>query len=346
MPVQRSLVGTWKRSGHIELGDRADCVNSNRVIAGMLSKNYAGSSAKVFFWQRVDDFYESPNCNNNLISKAELTDAASGVFWRFRSHAGVPISEEARKSLRADNRVRCRLGARHGGNVRERGRLRLPRRHEWGGYSKRVAAAISESGGAAKAIYGDVRDPECIDKVAATAGSQVKSLDILVNNAGNLIRKDFHEAQDDGWASVLDTHLWGTLRMTRALLPLLQQAGKARGAAVVNVASIMASLHARQVTSYSTSKAAIEGLSRSLAVEFAPHGIRVNYICPGFVPTAMTRQYTRQGFSEPLIRRIPLRRFGTPQEIAKVALFLSCEDSSYITGQGITADGGMSINLI
>jgi NAD(P)-dependent dehydrogenase (short-subunit alcohol dehydrogenase family) len=72
----------------------------------------------------------------------------------------------------------------------------------------------------------------------------------------------------------------------------------------------------------------------------------VNYICPGFIPTAMTRQYTRPGFSGGLIRQIPMRRFGTPEEIAKVALFLSCDDSSYITGQGITADGGMTVNLV
>jgi NAD(P)-dependent dehydrogenase (short-subunit alcohol dehydrogenase family) len=209
-----------------------------------------------------------------------------------------------------------------------------------------AAAAIRDAGGGAQAVHVDVGNEDEVQALARSVSDRTASLDVLVNNAGNLIRKDFRHMEDSDWASVLDTHLWGTLRTTRALLPLLQRGGERDGASVVNCASIMANRHVRQVSSYSASKAAIEGLSRSLAVEFAPHGIRVNYLCPGFVPTGMTRQYTRPGLSEGLIRQIPMRRFGTASEIAKVALFLSSEDSSYITGQGITADGGMSINLV
>jgi NAD(P)-dependent dehydrogenase (short-subunit alcohol dehydrogenase family) len=207
-------------------------------------------------------------------------------------------------------------------------------------------ATAEFTGGEAQAIAMDVREESAVQKLAKIAGGRFPGLDVLVNNAGNLIRKDFRHLEDGDWASVLDTHLWGTVRVTRAFLPALQRAGESRGAAVVNLASIMAGKHARQVSSYSASKAAIEGLSRSLAIEFAPYGIRVNYVCPGFVPTAMTRQYTRPGFSEGLLRQIPMRRFGTPLEIAKAVLFLSCEDSSYITGQGLTADGGMTVNLV
>ena len=108
----------------------------------------------------------------------------------------------------------------------------------------------------------------------------------------------------------------------------------------------MATQHIRQAATYSAAKGAIEGLTRSLAVEFAPLGVRVNTLCPGFVPTAMTRQFTRPGYSQTLIRKIPMRRFGEPTEIAKAALFLACDNSSYITGQALTADGGMSIALI
>jgi NAD(P)-dependent dehydrogenase (short-subunit alcohol dehydrogenase family) len=209
-----------------------------------------------------------------------------------------------------------------------------------------VASAICHAGGDAQAVAMDVRKESDVQNLAKIAGSRFSALDVLVNNAGNLIRKDFRHLEDNDWASIVETHLWGTVRVTRALLPALQRAGESGGAAIVNLASIMAGKHARQVSSYSASKAAIEGLSRSLAIEFAPYGIRVNYVCPGFVPTAMTRQYTRPGFSEGLLRQIPMRRFGTPLEIAKAVLFLSCEDSSYITGQGITADGGMTVNLV
>jgi NAD(P)-dependent dehydrogenase (short-subunit alcohol dehydrogenase family) len=212
--------------------------------------------------------------------------------------------------------------------------------------AEEAASAIHEKGGLAQAMEADVRDEATIQRLASFVCERSSSLEILANNAGNLIRKDFRHLEDKDWAAVLDTHLWGTIRTTRALLPPLQNAGQAGGAAVVNIASIMASNHFRQVSSYSAAKAAIEGLSRSLALEFAAQGIRVNYICPGFVPTAMTRQFTRPGYSDSLIKRIPMRRFGTPEEIASLALFLSSDDSSYITGQGITADGGLSINLV
>ncbi len=215
-----------------------------------------------------------------------------------------------------------------------------------GGEAAAAAMAIRDAGGAAEAMRVDVRNEDEVQHLVRVAGERFGTLDVLVNNAGNLIRKDFRHLEDADWASVLETHVWGTVRVTRAFLPMLQSAGQKSGASIVNLASIMAGKHARQVSSYSASKAAIEGLSRSLALEFAPYGIRVNYICPGFIPTAMTRQYTRPGFSDSLLRQIPMRRFGTPLEIAKAALFLSCDDASYITGQGITADGGMSINLV
>ena len=215
-----------------------------------------------------------------------------------------------------------------------------------GNGAEMTASAICNAGGEAQPVTMDVRRESDVQNLAQTAGRRFSGLDVLVNNAGNLIRKDFRHLEDEDWASIVDTHLWGTVRVTRAFLPALQRAGASGGAAVVNLASIMAAKHARQVSSYSASKAAIQGLSRSLAIEFAPYGIRVNYVCPGFVPTAMTRQYTRPGFSEGLLRQIPMRRFGTPLEIAKTVLFLSCGDSSYITGQGITVDGGMTVNLV
>jgi 3-oxoacyl-[acyl-carrier protein] reductase len=131
--------------------------------------------------------------------------------------------------------------------------------------------------------------------------------------------------------------------MTRACLPLLTAA---KGAAVVNLSSIMATQHLRQLSAYSTAKAAIAGLSRSLAVEFAPYEIRVNYMCPGFIPTAMTGRYTEHPqVSKSLLAQMPMRRFGKPEEVARVALFLASDDSAYTTGEGIMVDGGMSLNL-
>jgi NAD(P)-dependent dehydrogenase (short-subunit alcohol dehydrogenase family) len=148
---------------------------------------------------------------------------------------------------------------------------------------------------------------------------------------------------DAAWESVLNPHLWGTIRVTRAALPLLTAA---RGAAVVKLSSIMASQHLRQLSADSTAKSAIACLSRSLAVEFAPYAIRVNSRCPGFIPTALTGRYTEHPqVSKALLAQMPMRRFGTPEEVARVALFLASDDSAYTTGEGIMVDGGMSLNL-
>jgi NAD(P)-dependent dehydrogenase (short-subunit alcohol dehydrogenase family) len=205
------------------------------------------------------------------------------------------------------------------------------------------AAAIAQAGGQAEAMRADVTVQADVDAMIAGVKRVSDRLHIVVNNAGNLLRADFRHMEDADWEKVLNPHLWGAIRVTRAALPLLQAAN---GASVVNLSSIMATQHARQLSAYSTAKAAVAGLSRSLAVELAPYGIRVNYMCPGFIPTALTTRYTgNPHLSKALLAQMPLRRFGTPEEVAKVALFLASDDSAYTTGEGIMVDGGMSLNL-
>lgn len=205
------------------------------------------------------------------------------------------------------------------------------------------AEAIQAEGGRAAHAALDVTDAEATARVFADVERDHGKLHVLVNNAGNLLRADFRHMEDADWESVLNPHLWGTIRATRAALPLLKAAD---GAAIVNLSSIMASQHARQLSAYSTAKAAIAGLSRSLAVEFAPYNIRVNYLCPGFIPTALTTRYTSNPhLSKALLSQMPMRRFGTAEEVARVALFLASDDSAYTTGEGIMVDGGMSLNL-
>ena len=209
--------------------------------------------------------------------------------------------------------------------------------------ARESADLITRSGGRAESYRLDVTDDGEVREVFAAVSNAHGRLDVLVNNAGNLLRADFRHMEDADWESVLNPHLWGTIRVTRAAFALLKAAD---GAAIVNLSSIMATQHARQLSAYSTAKAAIAGLSRSLAVEFAPFNIRVNYLCPGFIPTALTSRYTRTPpLAEALISQMPMRRFGTPEEVARVALFLASDDSAYTTGEGIMVDGGMSLNL-
>jgi NAD(P)-dependent dehydrogenase (short-subunit alcohol dehydrogenase family) len=208
------------------------------------------------------------------------------------------------------------------------------------------AEALCAEGHAATGLRADVTSEADMAELAGAVKDAAGALHILVNNAGNLLRADFRHMTDAEWESVLNPHVWGTIRATRALFPLLQKGGADGGAAIVNLSSIMATQHARQLSAYSTAKAAIAGLSRSLAVEFAPYNIRVNYLCPGFIPTALTNRYTgNPALADALLRQMPLRRFGKADEVAKAALFLASDDSSYITGEGIMVDGGMSLNL-
>jgi NAD(P)-dependent dehydrogenase (short-subunit alcohol dehydrogenase family) len=205
------------------------------------------------------------------------------------------------------------------------------------------AAEITGAGGRASFVKADVTNEDDVQAMIASVKGIGEALHVVVNNAGNLLRADFRHMDDAAWESVLNPHLWGTIRVTRAALPLMMAA---KGASVVNLSSIMAGQHLRQLSAYSTAKAAIVGLSRSLAVEFAPYAIRVNYMCPGFIPTALTGRYTEHPqVSKALLAQMPMRRFGTPEEVARVALFLASDDSAYTTGEGIMVDGGMSLNL-
>ena len=206
-----------------------------------------------------------------------------------------------------------------------------------------AATEITAAAGQAEGLRADVTSQADVDALIAAVKRSSDKLHVVVNNAGNLMRADFRNMEDADWEKVLNPHLWGTIRVTRAALPLLRAA---RGASVVNLSSIMASQHLRQLSAYSTAKAAIAGLSRSLAVELAPDDIRVNYMCPGFIPTKLTDRYTTHPqLSKALLAQMPMRRFGTPEEVAKVALFLASDDSAYTTGEGIMVDGGMSLNL-
>jgi NAD(P)-dependent dehydrogenase (short-subunit alcohol dehydrogenase family) len=205
------------------------------------------------------------------------------------------------------------------------------------------ATSIAEAGGQALALRADVTAQGDINAMAEAVQTVTDKLHVLVNNAGNLPRADFRHMEDADWENVLNPHLWGTIRVTRAMLPLMQAA---KGASIVNLSSIMALRYLRQLSGYSTAKAAVAGLSQALAVEFAPYGSRVNYLCPGFIPTDMTNRYTNiPQFAKVLLAQTPMRRFGTPDEVAKAALFFASDDSLYTTGQGLMIDGGMSLNL-
>ena len=211
------------------------------------------------------------------------------------------------------------------------------------GSAGQVAAEIVKSNGAAEEHAVDVTDTAQVKKLMQAIGERHGKLDVLVNNAGVGERCDFRHLTDEAWDRVWKVNLDGTVRCAREAFELLRASGRG---SVINLSSVMADKHTRQMAVYSATKGAVLALSRSLAVEYAPYGIRVNALCPGYVETALIGRYIANPMiAKGLLAQTPLRRFGTPEDIANAALFLASDEAAYITGAALNVDGGMGATL-
>jgi 3-oxoacyl-[acyl-carrier protein] reductase len=182
-------------------------------------------------------------------------------------------------------------------------------------------------------IAADFARPETAAAVATVAGD----IDILVNNAGTG-RPD--EYSDKGFRSVIDVNLNAVMALSLALHPTL----KARKGAIVNMGSLSSFLALRETPAYTASKAGLLGLTRALADKWAPDGIRVNMVAPGFIRTRMTEiQRTDADYEKRLLKAVPMRRWGEPEEVAETVLFLASPRAPYVTGQSIAIDGGLML---
>jgi NAD(P)-dependent dehydrogenase (short-subunit alcohol dehydrogenase family) len=209
--------------------------------------------------------------------------------------------------------------------------------------ARETAEAVAEAGGDVRAIRTDVTSKEEIASLLKMIESESGQLDILVNNAAITQREDFRHTTDEQWQEILDVNLTAVMRLSRDGLSLLKVSGKS---SIINLSSIMASVHVRQLSAYSTTKAALAGMSRAMAVEYAAFNVRVNYLCPGYAETAMTDRILRNpAVRKGLLDRTPLNRFATPEDISYAALFLASDEAAFVTGEGLTVDGGMSIQL-
>ena len=209
--------------------------------------------------------------------------------------------------------------------------------------AREVAETITRSNGSTAAHVTDITSTDEVKALMASIGEAFGRLDVLVNNAGVGERADFRHLSDEAWDKVWQVNLDGTVRCAREAFALLKASGNA---SVINLSSVMATKHTRQMAVYSATKGAVAALSRSLAVEYAPYGIRVNHLCPGYVETALIGRYlANAAIAKALLTQTPLRRFGTPQDIANAALFLASDEAAYITGAGLHVDGGMGVTL-
>ncbi len=207
----------------------------------------------------------------------------------------------------------------------------------------RAVEGLSESGSDVIGLEIDVADEGSVADAVAAAAQRFGRLDILVNNAGIAVRKQPHEYSVDEWDQVLDINLKGTFLCARAAYPHMVEAG---GGSIVNIGSMTSIFGSDWVSSYSASKGGVVQLSRSLAIAWALKGIRVNAILPGWIRTDLTSGYwtnpdNRDRF-EFINRRIPAGKWGCPEDLAGLAVFLSSDAASYITGAAIPVDGGYS----
>jgi meso-butanediol dehydrogenase / (S,S)-butanediol dehydrogenase / diacetyl reductase len=206
-----------------------------------------------------------------------------------------------------------------------------------------AAAQMATAGLAARPLAADVSLGQDVTAMFRAVEKLHGRLDVLVNNAGLNVRSDFRHLSDADWARIREVNLDGVVRVARDGFALLKASGRG---SLINVASIMAHRGLRQLTAYSATKGAVTALSRGLAVEYAPFGIRVNALCPGFVHTALTaRALKNPAIEKALVESTAMRRLGQPEEIARAALFLAGDEASYVTGAELAVDGGMSAAL-
>jgi 3-oxoacyl-[acyl-carrier protein] reductase len=200
--------------------------------------------------------------------------------------------------------------------------------------AERVVARIAGDGGRAVALQADVADPAAADLLLGRAESELGPVLVLVNNAG--VRADGLSPQipDADWDAVIGVNLSAAFRLTRrALVPMM----RARYGRVVNVSSVVGQRANPGQANYAASKAGLIAMTKTVAAEVARRAVTVNAVAPGLVDTDMTN-----GLGDELLKAVPARRAGTPEEVAACVRFLASDEAAYVTGSVLTVDGGMT----
>ena len=207
--------------------------------------------------------------------------------------------------------------------------------------AERVAAEVSEAGGAAMAIQTNVVSRSAVEAMAATSRERFGRLDILCNIAGITPPSPFLETADEDWDKTIDVNLKGVFLCSQLVARLMVADG--RPGSIVNMASTNGLVGEVDMVAYNASKFGVVGITMTTAIELAPHRIRVNAVAPGMIRTRLSQNFLDQNpqmAQAYLNDKIPMARFGEPSEVAATVAFLASDDSSYITGHTLVIDGG------
>ncbi len=208
--------------------------------------------------------------------------------------------------------------------------------------SKRAVGELEKLGAPAVAIEADVADEAAVNALIRVAVDRLGRVDILINNAGMNIRKPVQDLTLAEWRQVLDTNLTSAFLASRAVYPIMKKNG---GGKIINIGSMMSIFGASFAPAYAASKGGIVQLTRAMASAWARDNIQVNAVLPGWIDTELTTNARRevQGLHERVLARTPADRWGVPDDLSGIAVFLGGPASDFVTGTAIPVDGGYSI---
>ncbi|MDC0033266.1 glucose 1-dehydrogenase [Alphaproteobacteria bacterium] len=208
---------------------------------------------------------------------------------------------------------------------------------------KTVAAEIGAAGGKTAAIALDVTDANSIGAAFSAAEDKLGPITLLVNNAGVAVTKPFLEYDEAGWDKVMDTNLKGSWLVAQEAARRMAQVGSGN---IVNISSILGLRAIGGLTAYSASKAGLIHLTKVMAMELGPQGVRVNTLAPGYIKTDLNRKFFATSAGRSLIGRIPYGRLGQPEDLDGPLLLLASDASRYMTGTVVTVDGGHTVSSL